>query len=184
MSAEIAEARLSLPPLPGKESTTRGMIRAGIVLACTIAGAGFSLRQLPWMTLFSPMILAVLVGMVFSNTVGVAANAKAGIAFSQKTLLRAAIVVLGFQLTAAQVLSNLPPDDVAEARMILVNLQRHSVPWKPQGWHNLRPSRERFPAAGFGRVLPAQIPGCAPLLPLLLVRLAREVVELDRRVRD
>ncbi|MFU0507864.1 YeiH family protein [Pseudaminobacter sp. NGMCC 1.201702] len=81
------------------------MIRAGIVLACTIAGAGFSLRQLPWMTLFSPMILAVLVGMVFSNTVGVAANAKAGIAFSQKTLLRAAIVVLGFQLTAAQVLS-------------------------------------------------------------------------------
>jgi len=88
-----------------KGDETHNVIRPGIVLACTIAGAGFSLKQLPGMALLSPLILAVLVGIVFSNTVGVMANAKAGIAFSQKTLLRAAIVALGFQLTATQIVS-------------------------------------------------------------------------------
>ena len=51
------------------------------------------------------MILAVIVGMLFANTVGVAHNAKEGIRFSQKTLLRLAIVLLGFHLTVDQAAS-------------------------------------------------------------------------------
>lgn len=77
----------------------------GIVLAAMAAGVAFSLRGLPALAVFSPMILAVIAGMIFSNVVGAPANAKAGVAFCQRSLLRAAIVLLGFQLTIGQVLS-------------------------------------------------------------------------------
>jgi uncharacterized integral membrane protein (TIGR00698 family) len=70
-----------------------------------IAAVGFSARHLPGFTAFSPMILAVVVGMVFSNVVGTPLNTKVGIAFSQRRLLRLAIVLLGFQLTLGQVAS-------------------------------------------------------------------------------
>jgi uncharacterized integral membrane protein (TIGR00698 family) len=43
--------------------------------------------------------------MIYSNVVGTPAHARAGIAFSQRRLLRFAIVLLGFQLTLGQVLS-------------------------------------------------------------------------------
>ena len=77
----------------------------GIVLVAIVVGAAYSLREFPGLAIFSPMILAVIIGMVFANVVGVAPNTKAGIGFSQKGLLRFAIVMLGFQLTIGQVLS-------------------------------------------------------------------------------
>lgn len=77
----------------------------GIVLVGVVVGAAYSLREFPGLAIFSPMILAVIIGMVFANVVGVAPNTKAGIGFSQKGLLRFAIVLLGFQLTVGQVLS-------------------------------------------------------------------------------
>ena len=77
----------------------------GIILVGGVVGAAYSLREFPGLTIFSPMILAVIIGMVFANVVGVAPNTKAGIGFSQKDLLRFAIVLLGFQLTTSQVLS-------------------------------------------------------------------------------
>jgi uncharacterized integral membrane protein (TIGR00698 family) len=77
----------------------------GIVLVGVVVGAAYSLREFPGLAIFSPMILAVIIGMVFANVVGVAPNTKAGIGFSQKGLLRFAIVLLGFQLTIGQVLS-------------------------------------------------------------------------------
>jgi uncharacterized integral membrane protein (TIGR00698 family) len=43
--------------------------------------------------------------MIYSNVLGTPAHAKAGIAFSQRRLLRFAIVLLGFQLTLGQVAS-------------------------------------------------------------------------------
>lgn len=75
----------------------------GIVLVAMITCVAYSARNLSGLTLFSPMILAVVAGMIYSNVVGTPAHAKAGIAFSQKRLLRFAIVLLGFQLTLAQV---------------------------------------------------------------------------------
>lgn len=82
-----------------------GGIWPGLVLVGVITGAGYSLREMPGLVIFSPMILAVIIGMLFANTVGVAANTKEGIRFSQKTLLRLAIVLLGFQLTIVQAAS-------------------------------------------------------------------------------
>ncbi|MGE3873401.1 MAG: YeiH family protein [Parvibaculaceae bacterium] len=67
--------------------------------------AAFSIRQIPGLGIFSPMILAVVLGIVFANVVGTPARARPGIAFCQRSLLRLAIVLMGFQLSASQVLS-------------------------------------------------------------------------------
>nr|WP_263484293.1 YeiH family protein [Mesorhizobium sp. CA8] len=75
----------------------------GLVLVAMITSVAYSARGFSGLTLFSPMILAVVAGMIYSNVLGVPAHAKAGIAFSQKRLLRFAIVLLGFQLTLGQV---------------------------------------------------------------------------------
>ncbi|WP_413776870.1 YeiH family protein [Mesorhizobium sp. AR07] len=77
----------------------------GIVLVAMISGVAFSARNVSGFALFSPMILAVVAGMIYSNVLGMPAHAKAGIAFSQRRLLRFAIVLLGFQLTLGQVVS-------------------------------------------------------------------------------
>jgi len=61
------------------------------------------LRLLPGVGVFSPMILAILIGIAFHNLVGTPALAKPGVTFSLRRVLRFAIVLLGLQLTAAQV---------------------------------------------------------------------------------
>ncbi|MCA0034545.1 YeiH family protein [Mesorhizobium sp. B263B2A] len=98
ISADLAAGRKRL------DSVWNGII-PGIVLVAMITGVAFSARNVSGFALFSPMILAVVAGMVYSNMLGTPAHAKAGIAFSQKRLLRFAIVLLGFQLTLGQVVS-------------------------------------------------------------------------------
>lgn len=100
-------ARNAGQPLEGEAPAGRGSaaIWPGIVLVVMIAGCAFSARNLPGLTAFSPMILAVVVGMIFSNVVGTPTNTKVGIVFSQRRLLRLAIVLLGFQLTLGLVAS-------------------------------------------------------------------------------
>ena len=87
---------------PGLTSISTGVV-PGLVLVAMITSVAYSARGFSGLTLFSPMILAVVAGMVYSNVLGTPAHAKAGIAFSQKRLLRFAIVLLGFQLTLGQV---------------------------------------------------------------------------------
>ena len=75
----------------------------GLLLVGAITVAAYGLRQLPGVALFSPMILAILLGIVFHNTVSTPLRAKAGVQFSMRRLLRIAIVLLGLQLTFTQV---------------------------------------------------------------------------------
>ena len=75
----------------------------GLALTAAIAALAFALRHLPGLTAFSPMILAIVIGMAFHNLVGTPISAKAGVAFSMRKVLRFAIVLLGLQLTASQV---------------------------------------------------------------------------------
>ncbi|MBU6298740.1 MAG: YeiH family putative sulfate export transporter [Alphaproteobacteria bacterium] len=75
----------------------------GILLTSAIAGAAFALRQIPGVSLFSPMILAIVIGIAFHNFIGTPARAKAGVTFSLRRILRFAIILLGLQLTAEQV---------------------------------------------------------------------------------
>lgn len=85
-------------------ATSRGPgIWPGLVLTAAIAAAAFALRQIPMVGVLSPMILAIVIGMTFHNVVGTPARAKAGVVFSTRRILRFAIILLGLQLTAAQV---------------------------------------------------------------------------------
>jgi len=78
-------------------------IGPGLLLTALIAGASFGLRLLPGVAIFSPMILAIVLGMVLHNSVGTPVAAKAGVMFCLRRVLRFAIILLGLQLTAAQV---------------------------------------------------------------------------------
>src|ERR1700720_3307017 len=79
-------------------------ILPGVLLTSMVAGPAFAVRLLPGMANFSPMILSMVIGIAFHNTVGTAAWAKAGGTFSLRRLLRGAIILLGLQLTAGQVI--------------------------------------------------------------------------------
>lgn len=90
-------------PGPTRAQPTIPALVPGLLLAAAIAGAGFALRQLPGLAVFSPMILAIVAGMAFHNLIGTPHRAKAGVTFSLRRVLRFAVVLLGLQLTAAQV---------------------------------------------------------------------------------
>ena len=93
--------------LPANEANWSGLhgrgIWPGLALAAMAAAAAYAVRQLPGMTTFSPMILAIVIGIAFHNIVGTPVWAKQGVAFSMRRLLRAAIILLGLQLTITQV---------------------------------------------------------------------------------
>jgi len=79
-------------------------ILPGLLLASAVAASAYGLRQLPGMATFSPMILAILIGIAFHNLVGTPAIARPGVTFSLRRLLRIAIILLGLQLTITQVI--------------------------------------------------------------------------------
>src|ERR1700733_6811017 len=76
----------------------------GLLLASAVAIAAYGIRQLPVMATFSPLILAIVIGIAFHNLVGTPSSAKPGVAFSMRRLLRIAIILLGLQLTITQVI--------------------------------------------------------------------------------
>src|SRR5665213_2211622 len=76
----------------------------GLLLASLVAVSAYGLRQLPGMAAFSPMILAILIGIAFHNLVGTPAISRPGVTFSLRRLLRIAIILLGLQLTITQVI--------------------------------------------------------------------------------
>jgi uncharacterized integral membrane protein (TIGR00698 family) len=79
-------------------------ILPGLLLTSAVAASAYGLRRLPAMATFSPMILAIVIGIAFHNLVGTPSWAKQGVTFSMRRLLRIAIILLGLQLTIAQVI--------------------------------------------------------------------------------
>ncbi|MBS0252952.1 MAG: YeiH family putative sulfate export transporter [Proteobacteria bacterium] len=75
----------------------------GLFLTATIAALAYGLRELPGVGTFSPMILSIIIGIAFHNIVGTPRRAKEGVTFSLRRILRFAIILLGFQLTAQQI---------------------------------------------------------------------------------
>jgi uncharacterized integral membrane protein (TIGR00698 family) len=75
----------------------------GLALTGGIALLAFALRQIPGVGMFSPMILATVIGMLFHNLVGTPAICRPGVVFSLKKILRLGIILLGFQLMLSQV---------------------------------------------------------------------------------
>ena len=100
-----APMTVAAPSLPAPARFRSGLIAIlpGLCLTFAIAAAAQALRQIPGVSVFSPMILAILIGIAFHNLVGTPARAKAGITFSLRRILRFAIILLGLQLTASQI---------------------------------------------------------------------------------
>jgi uncharacterized integral membrane protein (TIGR00698 family) len=77
----------------------------GVLIAVGIAVASVAVQRGLGITGLSPLILAVLAGMVIANTTGLPKAAKPGLDLAVRPLLRFGIVLLGAQLTLAQVAS-------------------------------------------------------------------------------
>jgi len=75
----------------------------GLFLTTLVACAAYGVHLLPVVSTFSPLIIAILLGMIFHNVVGTPASAKPGVTFSLRRILRFAIIMLGLQLTAMQI---------------------------------------------------------------------------------
>ena len=74
----------------------------GLALTAEIAAMAFALRQISWVSMLSPIILSIALGMSLRNITGLPALARPGVTFSMRRILRFAIVLLGLQLTASQ----------------------------------------------------------------------------------
>jgi uncharacterized integral membrane protein (TIGR00698 family) len=98
-----AAGPLQSGPRPGSGQAALALL-PGLLLTAAVAASAYGLRQLPGMATFSPMILAILVGIAFHNLVGTPAVARLGVTFSVRRLLRIAIILLGLQLTISQVI--------------------------------------------------------------------------------
>ncbi|MBI1261826.1 MAG: putative sulfate exporter family transporter [Rhizobiales bacterium] len=77
----------------------------GLGLVLLIASLATALHALSWLHALSPLILAITLGMIFHNVIGTPAAARAGVKFALRRILRAAIILLGLQLTLTQVAS-------------------------------------------------------------------------------
>jgi uncharacterized integral membrane protein (TIGR00698 family) len=75
----------------------------GLFLTTLVACAAYGVHSLPVVSTFSPLVLAILLGMIFHNVVGTPVSAKPGVTFSLRRILRFAIIMLGLQLTAMQI---------------------------------------------------------------------------------
>jgi len=101
-----ASVSAALMPRPARGALESVLTAApGLALTAAIAAAAFSLRALPGVSALSPMILSIFIGIIFHNVFGTPAAAKAGVAFALRRILRLAIILLGLQLTAQQVIA-------------------------------------------------------------------------------
>lgn len=77
----------------------------GLALAVGLAIAAYALVMLPGLSLLSPMLVAILLGIAVRNLGAVPAAAAPGLTYVSKTLLRAGIVLLGLRLALPDVLA-------------------------------------------------------------------------------
>lgn len=85
------------------QEQSRGSLFPGLALCSGIALLAFGLSRLQTQTPISPMMVAIVLALLIGAVFGAPKWARAGQAFAQRRLLRFAIVILGFQLTFADV---------------------------------------------------------------------------------
>ena len=87
------------------ESNARGepilRVLPGIALAAALAALSYEAAGLPHLKIMGPLTLALVLGIALRMMIGLPAWARAGIAFSGRTLLRLGIVLLGARLNFA-----------------------------------------------------------------------------------
>lgn len=103
MSAHAVTTHRPPAPLSGTAPGRLLRLVPGLVLTAGIAGTATWLHGFATQRLVSPLILAIVIGMVLHNSFALPAAIRPGITFSLKRLLRLAIILLGAQLTVGQV---------------------------------------------------------------------------------
>jgi uncharacterized integral membrane protein (TIGR00698 family) len=83
-------------------STWRGYA-PGLIAVTLLAWASIELHTLPQLAPVSALMIAIVLGMLLRNTVGLPAAWAPGIRFSLRRILRLAVMLLGFQLSARQI---------------------------------------------------------------------------------
>jgi uncharacterized integral membrane protein (TIGR00698 family) len=101
------QVSVAAPSGPSGGGAVAGVLSVlpGLLLTFGIAAAAFGLHALPGLSALSPMILSIFLGIAFHNFVRTPTWAKPGVRFSLRRILRLAIVLLGLQLTAQQVVA-------------------------------------------------------------------------------
>lgn len=79
------------------------LVAGGVALSSAVAAAAFGAREIIHVAALSPIVLAMALGMGIRSIFGAPGWAQAGIAFAARRLMRLAIILLGLQITAAQV---------------------------------------------------------------------------------
>ena len=77
----------------------------GLLLTSGVAILAEYLKKIPSLSLFSSLIIAIILGIILKNTIGVSQIFKPGIAFSLKRILRLSIILLGLRLSLPQILA-------------------------------------------------------------------------------
>ncbi|NJL83808.1 MAG: YeiH family putative sulfate export transporter [Chloroflexaceae bacterium] len=102
MKAKLQDSPPSATP-PSPSWRWRSLV-PGLLLTTAIALVATALSRLPSLSLLSPLILGIVLGIAVRNVLGPLPHCRPGIVFSLKRLLRLAIILLGLQLSFAQVL--------------------------------------------------------------------------------
>ena len=112
-------ASLDVGAVPLPRPTRLLALTPGLALTGGIAAIAFALRLVPGVSVLSPMILSVLIGVAAHNFGVAPAATREGAAFSLRRILRFAIVLLGLQITARQA-ADLGPGALATIAAALV----------------------------------------------------------------
>lgn len=90
-------------PYDDHARSTRFDIWPGLLAAFAIAAGAMALRQMSGWALLSPMLVSVLAGVALRLALGPGALPRAGLAFATRPVLRTGIVLLGLQVTLAEI---------------------------------------------------------------------------------
>ncbi|KON87812.1 membrane protein [Sporosarcina globispora] len=89
---------------PKKKQKALGFAK-GLFLTIFLAVLAGQIANLPFFSILGIMILSILLGGIWGNTLSVPADAHSGVQFSSKVLLRAGIILLGFRLNLQEIIS-------------------------------------------------------------------------------
>jgi uncharacterized integral membrane protein (TIGR00698 family) len=102
MSAPAAPL-VDSPSFAGAWRLVPGLVLTAVIAGAAVEGSTLAARWWPHLPPLSPMILSIVFGIGLNNTVGMPSWAKAGATFAMRRVLRFGIILLGLQLTFAQV---------------------------------------------------------------------------------
>jgi uncharacterized integral membrane protein (TIGR00698 family) len=96
---------LTRPGTPPHWTSGLTALLPGLFLTSSIATLAFLVRSISGAGAASPLMIAIVIGMLTRNLLGVRAEDQPGIVFSMRRVLRFGIMLLGLQLSLAQMIA-------------------------------------------------------------------------------